>query len=231
MRAAEPPSSLLSTSLSPSPQMSVLQRSSGPNRIFGALLRLSREYHASRRQKELRPLLIVAREVVTEQGAEASLRDIARKAGVGSAPVPSLPTREGVARGLLRASFDALTVRAGGRGPTYVPSRGALVSWLREMVLLRTLAAASSTDGGRHRRPGFRPLHSCQPCGRPARIVGARAGRGQGTSRLDGADLFALVGALAWIGDQPSLVDRFDHLFEVISSAVLVRAPAGAATA
>jgi hypothetical protein len=46
---------------------------------------------------------------------------------------------------------------------------------------------------------------------------------------MDGTDLFAMVGALAWIGDQPSLAPRADHLFDIISSAILtgkVRSPA-----
>jgi hypothetical protein len=43
--------------------------------------------------------------------------------------------------------------------------------------------------------------------------------------------LFALVSALAWINDQPSLAPRADHLFEVIAGAILVNADvAGANT-
>jgi hypothetical protein len=38
---------------------------------------------------------------------------------------------------------------------------------------------------------------------------------------LDGADLFALAAALAWLGDQPSHAPRADHLFGVIASAIL----------
>jgi hypothetical protein len=38
---------------------------------------------------------------------------------------------------------------------------------------------------------------------------------------MDGTDLFALVGALAWLGDQPLLAPRLDHLFDLISSAIL----------
>jgi hypothetical protein len=38
---------------------------------------------------------------------------------------------------------------------------------------------------------------------------------------IDGTDLFALVAALAWVYDQPSLAQRADHLFDVITSAVL----------
>ena len=38
---------------------------------------------------------------------------------------------------------------------------------------------------------------------------------------IDGTDLFALVASLAWLYDQPSLAARADHLFGVVSSAVL----------
>jgi hypothetical protein len=38
---------------------------------------------------------------------------------------------------------------------------------------------------------------------------------------IDGTDLFALIGALAWLSDQPVLTPRADHLFSVIASAIL----------
>ncbi len=38
---------------------------------------------------------------------------------------------------------------------------------------------------------------------------------------MDGTDLFALIGALGWIGGQPSFAPRTDHLFGVIASALL----------
>jgi len=38
---------------------------------------------------------------------------------------------------------------------------------------------------------------------------------------LDGEDLFALIGALAWLGDQAALAPRAGHLFDVVVSAVL----------
>jgi hypothetical protein len=39
---------------------------------------------------------------------------------------------------------------------------------------------------------------------------------------LDGDDLFALIVALAWLGDQPSTGRRADHLFDVIVGAILM---------
>jgi hypothetical protein len=41
---------------------------------------------------------------------------------------------------------------------------------------------------------------------------------------IDGTDLFALVTALAWLGDQRSLAPRADHLFDVVASAILTSA-------
>ena len=58
-------------------------------------------------------LLEVARDVVNEQGAEASLRDIARRAGVGLGTLyRHFPRREALLEALLRTRFDALTTRA-----------------------------------------------------------------------------------------------------------------------
>jgi hypothetical protein len=39
---------------------------------------------------------------------------------------------------------------------------------------------------------------------------------------MDGNDLFALISALlAWLADQPPLVPRADHLFDIRSAAIL----------
>jgi hypothetical protein len=38
---------------------------------------------------------------------------------------------------------------------------------------------------------------------------------------LDGADLFALASSLAWLGDQPGLKARAEHLFEVVVGSIL----------
>jgi len=38
---------------------------------------------------------------------------------------------------------------------------------------------------------------------------------------MDGADLFGLLGALAWLRDQPLLAPRADHLFGIVADAIL----------
>jgi AcrR family transcriptional regulator len=85
-------------------------------------------------RKNYEHLLTVAREVVTEQAADASLRDIARRAGVGMGTLyRHFPRREVLLDALLRASFDELTARADELEESAPPAE-ALTSWLREAV-------------------------------------------------------------------------------------------------
>ncbi len=168
-------------------------------------------------------LLVVARAVVIEQGADASLRDIARRAGVGLGTLyRHFPTREALLEALLSESFDALAVQAAELETSSSPE-DALVTWFRDCVAgahayrgvtTAMMAAIEDSDSELHascvgmRAAGTRLLIRAQAAGR------AR-------SDLDGTDLFALVGALAWLNDQPSTALRADHLRDVIVSAVL----------
>lgn len=54
-----------------------------------------------------------------------------------------------------------------------------------------------------------------------ARLLARAQAAGMARADVDGADLFALVGALAWLHDQPSLAPRVDHLFRLIASAIV----------
>ena len=100
-------------------------------------------------------LLNVARSVVTEQGADASLRDIARRADVGLGTLyRHFPTREALLDALLRASLDALTQKAAELETSSSPD-DALVYWFREGVAfvrsysgVVALMAASIADPG-----------------------------------------------------------------------------------
>ncbi len=168
-------------------------------------------------------ILAVARDVVTEHGTDASLRDIARRASVGFGTLHRhFPTREALLEALLRASFDELTARAGELKTSRAPD-DALVSWLREAVAVAhnyrgvvdsMMAAIADADSA---------LHASCVTMRAAgtRLLARAQAEGMARTDIDGADLFALVGALAWLGDQPSLAGRADHLFGVIVSAIL----------
>lgn len=170
-------------------------------------------------------LLTIARTVLTEQGADASLRDIARKAEVGLGTLyRHFPTREALLEALLRKSFDEMAAKASTLMDVADPA-AALLSWFRDMVQLAhslrgvttvMMAAIDDPDSALHgacvtmRAAGAQLLARAQAAG------GARAD-------IDGADLFALVGALAWIGDQAPLASRADHLLSVIASAIVIQ--------
>ncbi len=197
-------------------------RSTAPHiRITDPFVKL--ETMRSDAKKNHGQLLAVARDLISAKGADASLRDIARTAGVGLGTLyRHFPTREALLDALLRASFDELTVRAGDL-ETSDSADEALVTWLREAVavahnysgaIASMVAAIEDPDSALHascvtmRAAGTRLLVRAQADG------AARPG-------LDGTDLFAMVGALAWLGDQPSLAPRADRLFDVIVSAIL----------
>ncbi|MEO3850843.1 helix-turn-helix domain-containing protein [Streptomyces sp. B8F3] len=103
-------------------------------------------------------ILAVAEEEVAAQGAGASLEQIARTAGVGSATVRRhFPTRRALLEAVSRERIDALRLRAldlAGKAD----SRGALLEWLDDVVAYcvsaRGLAAALSYDTA-----GADPVH------------------------------------------------------------------------
>jgi len=180
-------------------------------------------------RKNYAHLLEVAREVVAEQGADASLRDVARRAGVGLGTLyRHFPTREALLEALLRTSFDELTAHAAALEASG-SAEDALLRWLRDCVAFSStyrgvttmmMAAIEEPDSALHascvtmRAAGTRLLERAQSTG------AARAD-------LDGAELFSLISALAWLHDQPSSAPRADHLFEVIASAILAGRAAG----
>ncbi|MFF3013725.1 TetR/AcrR family transcriptional regulator [Streptomyces sp. NPDC057939] len=169
-------------------------------------------------------LLAVAGAAITEQGVDVSMRDIARRADVGLATLlRHFPTREALLDALLRTSFDELTAKAGALAASGSPE-AALVSWVRDCVAWTTefrgavalmAAAIEDTESALHA--------SCVTLrAAGARLLTRAQEAGAARTDIDGADLFALVAALAWLGDQPSLAPRADHLFDVVASAILV---------
>ncbi|MFI0538416.1 TetR/AcrR family transcriptional regulator [Streptomyces sp. WSLK1-3] len=174
-------------------------------------------------------LLTVAGTVITEQGVDASLRDIARRAGVGLATlIRHFPTREALLEALLRTSFDELAAQAADLETAAEPD-DALASWLRDFVACahnyRGVVALMVTAI----EDPESALHASCVAMRAAgtRLLVRAQERGVARTDIDGTDLFALAGSLAWLSDQPSLADRSAHLFDVVASAIL-RSPVGA---
>ncbi|WP_080465601.1 TetR/AcrR family transcriptional regulator [Burkholderia cenocepacia] len=174
-------------------------------------------------QRNYDRLLEVAREVVAEHGADASLRDVARRAGVGLGTLyRHFPTRDALLEALLRASFDKLTTKAHTLEASS-KSDEALVTWMREAIAVAhnlrgavaSMMAAIEDQNSALHASTVRMRTACSQL-----LVRAQA-EGKARTDVNGADLFSLISALAWLNDQPSCAPRAGHLFEVIASSIL----------
>lgn len=174
-------------------------------------------------------ILAVASAVVTQDGADASLRDIARKADVGLGTLyRHFPTREALLDALLRASFDGLTANARDL-ETASALDDALVSWLRDVVacarnyrgvITAMMAAMDDPQSALHA--------SCVTMrAAGARLLARAQAEGVARADMNGEDLFSLAAALAWLGDQPASAPRSEQLFGIIASAILTNRAGG----
>lgn len=170
-------------------------------------------------------LLEVARKVIAEQGVSASLRDVARQAGVGIGTLyRHFPTREALLEALLGASFDGVTNQAAGYEATE-KSDQALVSWLRDMVALtydhRGVIAAMTAAIEDEQSALHGSCVLLKASG--ARLLARAQSEGRARKDIDGTDLLALVSALAWLNDQAPFATRVDRLFDLIAGAILAQ--------
>ena len=176
-------------------------------------------------RKNYSQILVVARDVATEHGINASMRDIARRADVGLATLlRHFPTREALFEALLCTNLDALTQKADELETSDLPGE-ALVSWFREWVAFAqsykgvvTLMAAAHTNPDSALYASCADVHSAS-----ARLLLRAQTEGTARTDMNGDDLFALMTALGWAVDQPSFAPRADHLFHIMSSAILIK--------
>ena len=168
-------------------------------------------------------LFAVAREVVAEQGAAASLREIARRADVGLGTLyRHFPTREALFEALLRGALDELTRKAGEIGSTDA-SGEALVAWFRDgIAFVRSYRGVVELMAGAIDDPQSALYAACTTVRSAGASLLQRA-QAEGVARadIDGADLFALMASLGWLGDQAAFAPRAEHLADVIASALL----------
>lgn len=175
-------------------------------------------------QKNYDHLLEVGRALVAEQGVDASMRDLARRAGVGVGTLyRHFPTREALLEALLRKSFDQVTAKADALAASDAAA-DALRAWLRDMVALThshrgviasMTAALADPDSALH--------GSCVALrGSGAQLLARAQAQGQARGDIDGTDLLALVSALAWLNDQPPFAARADRLLDVVAGAIFL---------
>ncbi|WP_232382895.1 TetR/AcrR family transcriptional regulator [Actinomadura violacea] len=186
---------------------------------------MTRALRADARRNRER-ILDVAAEVVAEQGTQASLRDIARRAGVGMGTLyRHFATRGELLEALLGGRFDRLAERAAALRDAHPPGE-ALAAWLGEFAsglgvyrgLAASLVATIEDD--------TTALHAS--CGR-MRAAGAdllQRAQESGDVRpdVDETDVFALLGAVGSIADTaPSLAPRRDHLLRLVMDGLAAR--------
>jgi len=168
-------------------------------------------------------VLAVACEVIAEHGADASMRDIARRAEVGLATLlRHFPTREALFDALLRSNLDALTQKAS-EFETSKPPSEALISWFREGVeFTHSFSGVTAFMASAHDNPESALYASCSKVHAAGeRLLNRAQTEGAARADLDGGDLFALMSGLGWLFDQPSFKPRANHLFHIIAGAIL----------
>ncbi|MCI2417885.1 TetR/AcrR family transcriptional regulator [Saccharopolyspora sp. K220] len=149
-------------------------------------------------------LLAATGEAFAEHGTDAALEDIARRAGVAIGTLYShFPTRHALLEALLREQVEALGDKASQLLDHPSPLE-ALIEWAHAAIAhtatYRGLAASMMTGLGYENSE----LHAaCQALIQAGERVLARAQQA-GVVRPDVAasDLFALINAVAWAGEQ-----------------------------
>lgn len=178
-------------------------------------------------RKNYNHILMVAREVITEHGADASMRDIARRADVGLATLlRHFPTREALFEALLCTNLDALTQKASELETSSAPGE-ALLSWFRAWVAFaQSYRGVVAMMAAAHSNPNSALYASCAEVHSASARLLLRAQAGdRARADMNGDDLFALMTALGWAVDQPSFAPRADHLVSLVTSAILTSPP------
>ncbi|UWP86774.1 TetR/AcrR family transcriptional regulator [Dactylosporangium fulvum] len=177
-------------------------------------------------------LIAAARAIFTEQGTDASLREVARHAGVGIGTLyRHFPTREALLEALLGQGFEALRAEAAELLDAPDPGN-ALATWLRRLGIASTRyeGLPASVMEALH-DPGSRLHASCEGLRTAATDLLARAQRaGQVRRDLNAGELLAIANAMAWAARQAfGSADLTDRYLTLMMEGLLARD--GAATA
>jgi AcrR family transcriptional regulator len=166
-----------------------------------------------------------------EQGADASLEDIARRAAVGIGTLyRHFPTRGDLIAQVLYQSTAGLVERADALLDAASPAL-ALARWLRELVVYvttyrgLTAALANSYIGS--------GTQLCSNCGRIAEAGGALLARAQAAGQIrrdaDIKEVILTAHSAAWIAEQTKDPDAADRLLGILFDGLRTIRPGRAA--
>jgi AcrR family transcriptional regulator len=170
----------------------------------------------------------VAREVFREQGYDASLDEVAKRAGVGAGTLyRHFPARENLVDAIMQSWVDRVDEAADKAVAHEGPARELLLSWFVAYVALISLhkggpAKITSAMGD----PASPIRNKCQVLAAATDRVVARL-RDEGALRedVDGVHICRLVGGVAAVADQGDLDESAVRpLLEVVTDGLLVHA-------
>jgi len=164
-------------------------------------------------------ILAVANAVFTEHGADASLNEVAQRAGVGPGTLyRHFPTRQALLEALLSERFAELRDTA--RDLLDAPDTAeALTAWLRAFINhLTTYRGLSASVMDTLCDPESSLFASCQDMRESGGKLLTRAKQtGLVDVRVDEADLLALANAIAWVTERsPAHAGRGDNLLTLL---------------
>lgn len=164
-------------------------------------------------------LLTAARATFAEQGTDASLREVARRADVGIGTLyRHFPTREALLEALLGHGFDTLRAEAARLLVSSKPV-DALITWLGQLAVGSTRydGLPASVMSALH-DPDSRLHASCEGLRSAAADLLARAQRsGHIRPDLNADELLATVSAMAWAARQaPRPADRTERYLRLL---------------
>lgn len=168
-------------------------------------------------------LLAEAAAVFAEQGVDASLEEVARRAGVGIGTLyRHFPSREALLEVLLRERFDHLRARAEELLRSGSPFEG-LATWARAVIAgantYRGLGQALIATLNDPESDLYASCHAMREAG--AALLARARQAGEVRSDVPGPDLFLLVNAAAWAAEQmPDDPEVAERLLRVILDGV-----------
>lgn len=166
-------------------------------------------------------LIAAAGEVIGETGADASLEEIARRAGVGSATLHRhFPSRAELLGAVLHDRVQALCTRAEELATD--PKAGpALVTWLRDVVThAATARGLGPALSGYETDPEFEPHNMIRRAARPLLERAQREGSIGRTVTVD--DVLQLANGVALATESlPNPAGRADALMAIVADGLL----------
>jgi AcrR family transcriptional regulator len=175
-------------------------------------------------------LLATAREVFAEEGADASLEEIARRAGVGIGTLyRHFPTRQALLEAVFQDEFEAL--RAEAAALLAAPDPGeALAGWLRAQLAhaaaYRGLSGSvmiAMLDEGTELSAALRAMHEAG-----ADLLSHAQRAGAVRPDLDVSTLLKLVCAVGVATEQaPNAAEQGERLLGIVLDGLRVQPPAG----